>query len=139
MRPAFRWRRWSPRWLRCPRATCSRTCPPREERRRPLKRDDATNLAPVEIGVRGSELLLPRGLVSGVQLESVLRSLSNVQGFQRFDQLPLPFRAVATDLVSGRPVVIDRGELPAAMRASMSVPGVIEPARLEGRCWWTVA
>ena len=110
-----------------------RDLPPREERAMRLKRDDATNLAPVEIGVRGSELLLPRGLVSGVQLESVLRSLSNVHGFQRFDNLPLPFRAVATDLVTGRPVVIDRGELPAAMRASMSVPGLIEPARLDGR------
>src|SRR6478735_5432334 len=66
--------------------------PPREERAIRLKRDDATNLAPAEIGIRGGEVLLPKGLVSGVQLESVLRSLSNVRGFHRFDQLPIPFR-----------------------------------------------
>jgi NTE family protein len=107
--------------------------PPREERAVRLKRDDATNLAPIEMGVRGGEVLLPKGLVSGVQLESVLRSLSKVRGFQHFDQLPIPFRAVATDLVTGKPVVLSQGELPSAMRASMSVPGAIEPVRLEGR------
>ena len=110
-----------------------RDLPPREERAVRLKRDDATNLAPVEIGLRGGEILLPKGAVSGVQLESVLRRLSKVRGFQRFDELPIPFRAVATDLVTGRPVVLSQGELPAAMRASMSVPGVIEPLRLDSR------
>jgi NTE family protein len=110
-----------------------RDLPPREERAVRLKRDDATNLAPVEIGLRGGEILLPKGAVSGVQLESVLRRLSKVRGFQRFDELPVPFRAVATDLVTGRPVVLSQGELPSAMRASMSVPGVIEPLRLDSR------
>jgi NTE family protein len=108
--------------------------PPREERAVRLKRDDATNLAPIEIGIHDDgEVLLPKGLVSGVQLESVLRRLSKVRGFQRFDELPIPFRAVATDLVSGKPVVLSQGELAGAMRASMSVPGAIEPVRLEGR------
>jgi NTE family protein len=107
--------------------------PPREERAMRLKRDDATNLAPIEMGVRDGEVLLPKGLVSGVQLESVLRSLSKVRGFQHFDQLPIPFRAVATDLVTGKPVVLSQGELTSAMRASMSVPGAIEPVHLEGR------
>lgn len=107
--------------------------PPREERAMRLKRDDATILAPVEIGVRDGDFRLPRGLVSGVQLESVLRKLSRVQGFVRFDRLPIPFRAVATDLVTGKPVVLSEGELAVAMRASMSVPGVVEPVRLDGK------
>jgi NTE family protein len=110
-----------------------RDLPPREERAVRLKRDDATNLAPVEIGLRDGDILLPKGAVSGVQLESVLRRLSKVRGFHRFDDLPIPFRAVATDLVTGKPVVLSQGELPAAMRASMSVPGVIEPLRLDSR------
>ena len=108
-----------------------RDLPPREERAVRLKRDDATNLAPVEIGLGDGDVMLPQGAVSGVQLESVLRRLSKVRGFQRFDDLPIPFRAVATDLVTGRPVVLSQGELPSAMRASMSVPGVIEPLRLD--------
>lgn len=107
--------------------------PPREERAMRLKRDDATILAPAEIGVRGGDLRLPRGLVSGVQLESVLRRLSRTHGFVQFDRLPIPFRAVATDLVTGKPVVLSDGELAVAMRASMSVPGAVEPVRLDGK------
>ena len=41
-----------------------------------------------------------------------------------FDQLPIPFRAVATDIVNGKIVVLDHGSLALAMRASMSLPGV---------------
>ncbi|MBK6009300.1 patatin-like phospholipase family protein [Ramlibacter ginsenosidimutans] len=107
--------------------------PPREERAVRLKRDDAKNLAPAEVGLGSSGLLLPKGLVSGVQLEAVLRQLSKVRGFRQFDQLPIPFRAVATDLVSGKAVVLKDGELAAAMRASMSVPGAIEPVRIADR------
>ncbi|MDN3923101.1 patatin-like phospholipase family protein [Roseateles violae] len=107
--------------------------PPREERSVRLKQDDTKPLAPVELGYRDGKLLMPKGLVSGVQLETVLRGLSKVQGFHRFDQLPIPFRAVATDLVTGKPVVLSQGELPSAMRASMSVPGAIDPVRLDGR------
>lgn len=106
--------------------------PPREERSVHLKRDDASNLAPIELGLGRNGLALPRGLVSGVQLESVLRELSRAGGIQTFDRLPIPFRAVATDLVTGKPVVLAEGDLPAAMRASMSVPGAIEPVRLQG-------
>ncbi|AKJ29315.1 patatin-like phospholipase family protein [Caldimonas brevitalea] len=107
--------------------------PPREERAVRLKRDDASNLAGMEIGLDRGRILLPKGLVSGVQLETVLRGLSKVQGFQRFDELPIPFRAVATDLATGAPVVLSQGELVSAMRASMSVPALIEPLQMGGR------
>ena len=46
-----------------------------------------------------------------------------------FNQLPIPFSCVATDLVTGREVIMDKGSLPLAMRASMSVPGFFEPVR----------
>lgn len=107
--------------------------PPREERAVRLKKDDATNLAPLEFGYRDGELLLPKGVVSGVQLETVLRSLSKVRGFHNFDRLPIPYRAVATDLTTGKPVVLREGELAGAMRASMSVPAAVQPVRMEGR------
>jgi NTE family protein len=107
--------------------------PPRDELSMHIKRDDTLNLAGPEMGVRAEGLLLPKGLVSGVQLETVLRSLTRVHGFRRFDELPIPFRAVATDLVSGKPVVLSEGDLVGAMRASMSVPAAVEPARLGGR------
>ena len=58
----------------------------------------------------------------------MLRQLAKVQGYHRFDDLPIPFRAVATDLVTGKAVVFDEGELANVMRASMSVPGAVAPA-----------
>ncbi len=107
--------------------------PPRRERSIRRKADDFTNLFRVEIGVRDGELLLPQGIVSGVQLETVLRSLSRAEGYRDFDRLPIPFRAVATDLVTGKPVVFSRGELANVMRASMSVPGLIDPVEIDGK------
>lgn len=44
-----------------------------------------------------------------------------------FNKLPIPFRAVATDIVNGKIVVLDKGSLATAMRASMSLPGVFSP------------
>jgi NTE family protein len=52
-------------------------------------------------------------------------------GVTDFDQLPIPFRCVATDLVSGESVVFAKGSLPVAMRATMSLPGVFTPVRLD--------
>jgi NTE family protein len=56
-----------------------------------------------------------------------------VSGAPDFDAFPIPFRAVATDLVSGEAVTLSRGDLAEAVRASMSVPGVFPPVELEGR------
>jgi predicted acylesterase/phospholipase RssA len=50
-----------------------------------------------------------------------------------FDSLPIPFRAVATDLASGKPVVMKSGDLAQAVRASVAVPLVFTPERREGR------
>jgi NTE family protein len=63
-------------------------------------------------------------------LHELTRSVDNVA---TFDQLPIPFRAIATDMVSGREVVFDRGPIYQAMRASMSVPGMFTPAEIDGR------
>src|SRR4051812_21360989 len=58
--------------------------PPREERAVHLKRDDVTNLSTLEFGVSKEGVLLPKGLVSGVQLEAVLRELAKVRGYKVF-------------------------------------------------------
>ena len=85
--------------------------PPREERSMRRKQDDYNIFFGPEIGIRKDKLTLAKGLVTGVQLETVLRELSRVKGFHRFDELPIPFRAVATDLVTGKAVVFSEGEL----------------------------
>ncbi len=97
------------------------------------RRDDFSPYIGPELGVRGGSLRLPRGAVSGVALESVLRGLVRVRGVEQFDRLPIPFRAIATDIESGERVVLSSGELAGAMRASMAVPGLIAPAEIGGR------
>jgi len=106
--------------------------PPRRERAMRRKQDDYLPLFGPEIGLEGGKLEFLKGLVSGVQLETVLRRLSKAKGEYQFDRLPIPFRAVATDLVTGKAVVFREGELANVMRASMSVPGAVAPAEFEG-------
>jgi NTE family protein len=106
--------------------------PPREELSMQRKAEDYTLLFGPEIGLVGSSLKFPKGVVTGVQLETVLRKLSKVKGYQRFDNLAIPFRAVATNLVTGKAVIFKEGELANVMRASMSVPGAIAPAEMNG-------
>ena len=107
--------------------------PPRQDLAIRRKLDDHTNLFTPEIGVRSDGLLLPKGAVSGVQLETVLRRLANTPGYRNFDTLPIPYRAVATDLVAGTAVVFTEGELANVMRASMSVPGAVAPTEYQGK------
>ena len=107
--------------------------PPRQEETTRRKLDDRSILVGPEIGLRDGSLRFPKGAVSGVQLEAVLRQIAKVPGFTRFDSLPIQYRAVATDLVTGRPVVFDQGELASVMRASMSVPAAVAPAEIGGK------
>ncbi|MFN3296695.1 patatin-like phospholipase family protein [Caldimonas sp.] len=97
------------------------------------KLDDSTNYIGPEVGVRADGLALPKGAVSGVSLEAVLRRLTRRQTQDDFDHLPVPYRAVATDLVSGEMVVLSRGSLAQAARASMAVPGAVTPVEIDGR------
>jgi NTE family protein len=107
--------------------------PPRRELTIRRKQDELRlNLFSPEIGVNDrGDVGFAKGVVSGVQLETVLRELSRIKGYTEFDKLPIPFRAVATDLVTGKPKIFDRGDLALAMRASMSVPGIIAPAEFD--------
>ena len=80
----------------------------------------------------GRGFSLPSGLNPGESLSLLLsRSTMAYSGVTDFDQLPIPFRCVATDLVSGDSVVFDKGSLPIAMRATMSLPGVFTPVKLD--------
>jgi len=107
--------------------------PPRREKPARRKADDRTNYVGPEIGLRDGQFRLQPGLVSGVGLEAVLRRAVKMKGFVDFDRLPVPFRAVATDVEDGRMVVIREGEVAHAMRASLAIPGAIAPAQLDGR------
>lgn len=86
------------------------------------------------IGVRTDGLYVGGGLIAGQNLGFILNELThNAALVEDFDQLPIPFRAVATDLETGEQVVIGNGNLSEAIRASMSVPGVYAPVERDGR------
>jgi NTE family protein len=82
----------------------------------------------LELGLKDGKIVLPGGLLKTQDIEDVIRDLVNDGRFQRdFDKLPIPFRAVATDMVRGEMVVIGTGDMSVAMRASMAVPAVFSP------------
>ncbi|MGE0100012.1 MAG: patatin-like phospholipase family protein [Hydrogenophaga sp.] len=99
------------------------------------RKEEDFELSPVlSLGFRNGQFILPSGAVSSRSLEMLLRRYTlSTRHLANFDGLPTPFRAVATDMENGQPVVLDHGDLAAALRASMSVPGVFAPLDLEGR------
>lgn len=99
------------------------------------RKEEDFELSPVLLlGFRDGEFRLPTGAVSSRSLEMLLRRYTlPSRHLPGFDGLPTRFRAVATDMETGQPVVMDRGDLAAALRASMSVPGVFSPLEIEGR------
>ena len=88
----------------------------------------------VGIGRDSGEPMLPLSSVSSRGLELLLRRFTlPVRQARDFDALPIPFRAVATDMESGQAVVFRDGDLAQVLRASMSVPGVFPPTEVGGR------
>jgi NTE family protein len=87
-----------------------------------------------EFGYRHGGLEAPRGIINTQNVEQTIRYLvSRSLGTTDFDQLPIPFRAIATDMMTGDMVVLAHGDLAQAMRASMAVPGVFSPVTIDGR------
>jgi len=108
--------------------------PPRKEIAVRRKIEDYQTLFAPEFGVTKDGLALPKGVIAGVSIESFFRMLSTPSfGIADFNKLPIPFRAMATDIETGESVVLDRGSVAQAMRASMSVPGAIAPVEIDGR------
>lgn len=106
----------------------------RPERSYRRKQDDRDHLTTLGVGIKGSGLRLSPGLLQGERILAMFeRSTLPVSAISDFDHLPIPYRAVATDLNTGQAVVLGRGSLAMAMRASMSLPGVFQPVEVDGR------
>jgi len=92
------------------------------------KRAGVTYSNDFELGIKDKRVVVPGGLVNTSGIEDLLRSyVARARMQSSFDRLPIPFRAVATDMVTGEMVVIDQGDLATAMRASMAIPGAFAP------------
>ncbi len=108
--------------------------PPRADRSFRRKTDDGGFLVNFDVGLREGRFQFPQGIVQGQRLTLALRRMVlPVVTVHDFDDLPIPFRAVATDIASGDEVVLAGGDLADAIRASMSAPGVFKPVRIDGR------
>jgi len=78
-----------------------------------------------------ADLALPKhGIIRGRRIERMIR---HAIGDVTFEDLHHPFRAVATDLEDGREVILCEGPVYRAVRASISIPGIFEPVRIDGR------
>jgi NTE family protein len=98
------------------------------------RKEDDLRYFDFEAGLRDGKLILPRGAAASPGMDFMLRSKTlHVAGIDDFDRLPIPFRAVAADLVTGEEVVLGRGELSRAIRASMSIPAIFAPVEIDGR------
>ncbi|HEU4517007.1 MAG TPA: patatin-like phospholipase family protein, partial [Steroidobacteraceae bacterium] len=104
-----------------------RTLEPIEQKR--LALDAGSNL---RMGLIEGKIVTPSGLADSSAIDDLLRSyVARSRTVSDFDKLPIPFRAVATDMVSGDMVVLDKGDIAIAMRASMAIPGAFSPVVLD--------
>ncbi len=92
-----------------------------------------TNL--VNVGLTGDLALnFGGGLLTGQYVYAKFKSLTvKIPSYIDFDDLPVPYRATAVDLLTGELVLMDEGDLAEAMRSSMSLPGAFEPFPVDGR------
>ncbi|WP_175777162.1 patatin-like phospholipase family protein [Burkholderia anthina] len=98
------------------------------------REDERLYINGLTLGFGKKGVKAPVGLVQGNRLQALLANwTAAVPTNQPFNQLPIPYRAVATDLQTGQMVVLDHGSLPLAIRASMAMPGLFAPAEINGR------
>jgi NTE family protein len=97
------------------------------------KRQGVTYSNSLDLGFQDSHVVMSSGLVNTSGIENLLRGfVSKARSQTDFDRFSIPFRAVATDMVTGKMVVMDHGDLATAMRASMAIPGAFAPVVTEG-------
>lgn len=107
--------------------------PRREGRSFRRKQDDYIYLVKSKAGFNDGDIDLPSGLIQGQKIDLLFNSLTMpVTEVDDFDKLDIPFRAVATDIVTGVPVILRSGNLARSMRASMSVPAAFAAVEIEG-------
>jgi NTE family protein len=105
--------------------------PPRSRLSYQDKEDELKYLLRMEFGYANDRYFLPQGIVNGNAPGRILNVLTlALKPDDDFDQLPIPFRAVATDITNGNMVVLDHGSLADAIHASMSVPGLYPPVHI---------
>ncbi|UTF61721.1 patatin-like phospholipase family protein [Gilvimarinus sp. DA14] len=87
----------------------------------------------LDLGFDGHSLRLPQGVLQGQGMKDLIDQLVGTHTtYESFDDLPIPFRAVAADIETGNEVVLASGDLSTALQASMSIPGIVRPIEYQG-------
>jgi NTE family protein len=99
-----------------------------------LATNQINNLKEIALGLNWKEIIgffdivFPRaGLIDG---KKISKWLKNYIFPQKIEELAIPFATVATDIISGKEVILDKGDVITAIRASISVPGIFTPIRI---------
>lgn len=94
------------------------------------KLDNRRFISKLQLGLGSNGFKLPAGIVSGQSIGLILNQhFAPVSHIKRFNQLPIPFWAVTTDLATGEAVILKQGSLSEAVTASMSIPGFLIPVK----------
>ncbi|TNF45487.1 hypothetical protein EP232_05850, partial [bacterium] len=108
--------------------------PERRDRSWQRKLEERLYMVNTRAGIRNGKLTFPKGVITGQKINLMLRDLTLPASFVNdFDNLPIPFRAVAADIETGEAVVLGNGDLAKAIRASMSIPGAFPPVLWEDK------
>lgn len=106
------------------------TVPPREELSLRDKQQLTRFIPGLEVGL-SSEQIISSGFIGGQELFLTLHRYTRGIEVPDFNQLPIPFRCVATDINNAEPVILDKGNLAMALRATMSVPFAFSPIEID--------
>jgi predicted acylesterase/phospholipase RssA len=86
----------------------------------------------MELDIEGFSPALPIGLITGQKIYRLFFENTYIyEGIKSFDDLPIPYRCVGADLVSGEEIIFSDGSLAKAMRATMSIPTAFDPVRFD--------
>src|SRR5690606_11527628 len=107
---------------------------PRRDQPYIFRQLDAGLAADYRLNIRDGAIALPRGVIQGQHLTQILDQLfADIDRVTSFDRLAIPFRAGAADMVTAAQVAMTRDPVSTAVRASMSIPGLLEPVEWDGR------
>ena len=99
------------------------------------RKQDRLNIpAPLTLTGKGMNLKLPNALNTGHAIGLLIDRLTlRYAAATDFDELPIPFHTVGTDMLSGEAVTLKSGSLSRSLRATMSLPGIFAPVEVDGR------
>lgn len=108
--------------------------PARKDKSWRRKQEDNELKIKRSIGFNHFEFQLPKGAVQGQKQMTLLRGFTRgAEHMTSFDEMRIPFRAVASDITTGEAYIFDKGDLALAIRASMSVPAIFAPIEYDGK------